>query len=132
MPRRRDPNKPRRNIWTDTTTAYGTYEGERGNPEQWKNAFDYIKMTREEALAILGTLDPYEILGVPQGASQADVRKAMASLVLKAHTDKGGNKEEFQKIMAAYETISEKNRQYVQQAKVAMLRPGSLLEAKNG
>jgi len=132
MPRRRDPNKPKRNIWTDTTTAYGTYEGERGSPEQWKQAFDYVKMTREEAIAILGVYDPYEILGLKEGASQADVRSAMAKLVKTAHTDKGGNKEAFQRIMAAYEIISEKNRQYTEQARVAMLRPGSLIEARNG
>ncbi|MDD5649447.1 MAG: DnaJ domain-containing protein [Candidatus Nanoarchaeia archaeon] len=111
--RRRDPNKPKRNIWTDTTTAYGTYEGERGNIDQWKKTFEYVKLTREEALTILGVLDPYEVLGLEKGASQAEVRKAMAKMVLSTHTDKGGDRDAFQKIMAAYEIITEKNQKQV-------------------
>ena len=29
-----------RNIWKDPS-PYGTYEGERGNPEQWKSSFKF-------------------------------------------------------------------------------------------
>ena len=56
---------------------------------------------------------PYEILGVPEGASQAVIKKAYRKLAREYHPDKtGGDKakeEEFKKIQATYETICGKN-----------------------
>lgn len=48
----------------------------------------------------------YEILGVESTASQDDVKKAYRKKVIKAHPDKGGDPEEFKKLQAAYEVIS--------------------------
>jgi DnaJ family protein A protein 2 len=48
----------------------------------------------------------YEILGVPNDAPQDEVKKAYRKKVIKAHPDKGGDPEEFKKLQAAYEVIS--------------------------
>ena len=65
--------------------------------------------------------DPYKILGVPNNASAADIKKAYRSLALKNHPDKQTTEEArekasttFSKIAAAYEVLSddEERRQY--------------------
>lgn len=48
----------------------------------------------------------YDIIGVPQEASADDIRKAYRKKVIKAHPDKGGDVEEFKKLQAAYEILS--------------------------
>jgi len=48
----------------------------------------------------------YEILGVEQAATADDIRKAYRKKVVKAHPDKGGDVEEFKKLQAAYEVLS--------------------------
>merc|ERR1711977_747499 len=53
--------------------------------------------------------DPYEILGVPRNATDAEVKRAYRQLALKYHPDKAADKEEAQrafiKITEAYEKI---------------------------
>ena len=56
----------------------------------------------------------YEILGVNEDAGQDEIKRAYRKLVVIHHPDKGGDKEQFQKIQEAYDTLSdpEKKRQY--------------------
>ena len=103
MPRKRDPNKPKRNIWTDTSSPYGTYEGEAGNSDQWASSFQYAKMSRDQALGIIKEgKTPYEILGLTISATENEIKKAMRTLAIKHHPDKGGNRTKFEEVMAAY------------------------------
>jgi len=51
--------------------------------------------------------NPYEILGIQQGASEADIKKAYRDLARKAHPDKGGTEAEFKQINEAYTQIME-------------------------
>jgi curved DNA-binding protein len=51
--------------------------------------------------------NPYEVLGLKLGASEADVKKAFRRLAAKHHPDKGGDEEQFKKIKLAYEQITE-------------------------
>lgn len=96
--------KRRSSVWDDDHAPYGTYEGERGSPEQWKAAFEFVKLTKGEALAILqGTVEsPYEILGIQSNATQDEIKSAMRKLVVKFHPDKQGDEDKFRKVMAAY------------------------------
>lgn len=48
----------------------------------------------------------YEILEVPQNATQDEIKKSYRKKVVKAHPDKGGDVEEFKKLQAAYEILS--------------------------
>lgn len=108
MPRKRDPNKPKRNIWKDPS-PYGTYEGDAGNPEQWAQAFGFVKMSREQALKFVDSVDQaLEVLGLIKGATEALIRKAMAKLVVIHHPDKGGDADKFNRIMAAYTLLIDK------------------------
>ena len=51
--------------------------------------------------------DYYKILGVSNDASDNEIKKAFHKLALVNHPDKGGDKEKFQKINVAYETLSD-------------------------
>jgi len=58
--------------------------------------------------------DPYEVLGVPKGASDAEIKKAFRSLAKKHHPDtKGGDaaaQKRFQEISAAYDILGDKQK----------------------
>jgi len=49
----------------------------------------------------------YDILGVPKGASEAEIKKAYRKLAGQHHPDKGGDTAKFQEIQTAYETLSD-------------------------
>jgi len=59
-------------------------------------------------------MDYYSILGVPKGASEADIKKAYRSLAMIHHPDRGGDQSKFQQIQEAYATLSDtgKRQQY--------------------
>jgi DnaJ-class molecular chaperone len=67
----------------------------------------------------------YEVLGVPETASQEDIKKAYRQLSLKYHPDRNGNSAEsttkFQSISAAYDVLGDedKRRQHDMQSKFA-------------
>ena len=52
----------------------------------------------------------YELLGVDKKASYDEIRKAFRKLALKNHPDRGGDKEKFQELNAAYEVLSDKEK----------------------
>lgn len=49
----------------------------------------------------------YEVLGVPQNATEDQIKKAFRSLAVKHHPDAGGDEEEFKQISQAYEVLSD-------------------------
>eukprot|EP00928_Gymnodinium_smaydae_P088799 TRINITY_DN72848_c0_g1_i1.p1 TRINITY_DN72848_c0_g1~~TRINITY_DN72848_c0_g1_i1.p1 ORF type:complete len:240 (-),score=35.03 TRINITY_DN72848_c0_g1_i1:237-956(-) len=53
--------------------------------------------------------DPYQVLGVSRQCSREDVTRAFRRLAKLHHPDKGGTKESFQAIQAAYEQLSSLN-----------------------
>lgn len=52
----------------------------------------------------------YETLGVRQTATNNDIKRAYRKLAMQYHPDKGGDSEQFQKITAAYEILSDENK----------------------
>src|SRR5512139_48739 len=58
--------------------------------------------------------DPYEVLGVSQNASEAEIKKAFRTLAKKHHPDtKGGDvaaQKRFQEISAAYDIVGDKEK----------------------
>jgi DnaJ-class molecular chaperone len=58
--------------------------------------------------------DPYDILGVPRTASEADIKKAFRSLAKKHHPDKhpgdAGAQKRFQEISGAYDILGDKDK----------------------
>jgi len=55
-------------------------------------------------------MDHYETLGVSKDADAKEIKTAYRKLASKHHPDKGGNTAEFQKIQAAYDTLSDPNK----------------------
>jgi DnaJ-class molecular chaperone len=58
--------------------------------------------------------DPYEVLGVPKTASEADIKKAFRTLAKKHHPDKhagdAGAQKRFQEISGAYDILGDKDK----------------------
>lgn len=52
-------------------------------------------------------MDHYQTLGVSKDADIKDIKRAYRKLASKHHPDKGGDKSEFQKVQAAYDTLSD-------------------------
>jgi DnaJ family protein A protein 2 len=52
----------------------------------------------------------YEVLGVEKTASAAVIKKAYRKKALRMHPDKGGDVEEFKKLQAAYEVLSDEEK----------------------
>jgi len=52
-------------------------------------------------------MDLYGALGLTKSASVDEIKKAYRKEALSKHPDRGGNKEEFQKLQAAYEVLSD-------------------------
>ena len=65
-------------------------------------------------------MDYYEVLGVPKGASQEEIKKAFHKLAHKHHPDKGGDEKKFKEINEAYQVLSDqkKRSQYDQFGRV--------------
>jgi DnaJ family protein A protein 2 len=68
----------------------------------------------------------YKVLGVPQSASQEEIRKAYRKLAREHHPDKGGDEKLFKEIQEAYDCLSdaEKKELYDQGGKEAVERGG--------
>lgn len=90
----------------DGYTTYDTSEG-YGSRDQWKSRF-YFRMTGEEAAEIIEEArkgSPWDILGLKQGATKPEIKKAYRILSMKWHPDKNSNPEAaamFRDIHAAY------------------------------
>jgi DnaJ-class molecular chaperone len=54
--------------------------------------------------------DYYSVLGVDKDSSSDDIKNAYRKLAREHHPDKGGDKERFQEIQTAYETLSDPQR----------------------
>jgi DnaJ-class molecular chaperone len=54
--------------------------------------------------------DHYTVLGISKNATDDEIKSAYRKLARTHHPDKGGNKEQFQKIQQAYETLSDPNK----------------------
>jgi curved DNA-binding protein CbpA len=57
--------------------------------------------------ALTRRTSPFEVLGLPDGADTRAIRSAYRKLSLTAHPDKGGDKARFQRIVKAYETLTD-------------------------
>jgi translocation protein SEC63 len=56
----------------------------------------------------MSNFDPYEILGIPMGTSQADIKKAYRKLSLILHPDKEhGDEKAFMKLTKAYQALTD-------------------------
>lgn len=56
----------------------------------------------------------YDILGVAEGATEDEIKKAFRKQAMQHHPDKGGDQEQFKKINEAYQVIgdAQKKQQY--------------------
>lgn len=87
---------------------YGTYEGPKGNPDQWRAAFQK-RFTNEEIKEILKDESPWGILGIAPGATREEVKAAYRRRAMETHPDRNphmADGEEFKKVNAAYQKLN--------------------------
>jgi DnaJ-class molecular chaperone len=65
----------------------------------------------------------YVILGVDKNASEANIKKAYHKLALVTHPNKGGKEENFKKVVAAYEVLSDEVSRAEYDAMIAPPKP---------
>jgi curved DNA-binding protein CbpA len=58
---------------------------------------------------VSGARDPYAVLGVARGASDAEIHAAYRAAVRRAHPDAGGSAGEFEAVQRAYELLRERH-----------------------
>jgi bifunctional non-homologous end joining protein LigD len=96
---------PKKSIWTDTTSKYGTYKGARGNPAQWSATFDQVFTQSDTIQSIIG-MSAFTVLGIEPTASDEIVKRAYRRLVKIHRADReGDDPTQFRKIQNAYDTI---------------------------
>eukprot|EP00746_Dinoflagellata_sp_MGD_P167082 gnl/MRDRNA2_/MRDRNA2_97424_c0_seq1.p1 gnl/MRDRNA2_/MRDRNA2_97424_c0~~gnl/MRDRNA2_/MRDRNA2_97424_c0_seq1.p1 ORF type:complete len:319 (+),score=83.50 gnl/MRDRNA2_/MRDRNA2_97424_c0_seq1:105-1061(+) len=57
-----------------------------------------------------GMWSKYQILGVKEDADESEIKKAYHRIAKEQHPDKGGDKENFQKVADAYDTLKDKSK----------------------
>lgn len=71
-------------------------------------------------------MDYYSTLGLKQGASSEEIKKAYRSMAMKHHPDRGGDEKKFKEISAAYDTLSDpQKKQMVDQGRDPNAQPGA-------
>jgi len=94
---------------------YGTYEGPRGFPRQWRKIFTE-RLTPEEAEEIIQEASPWDILAVNPDASIEEIRTAYRKLSVQYHPDKYPEEkkewatEQFLRVEAAWTVLRERNK----------------------
>lgn len=98
--------------WKDNYQRYDTNNG-FGNSKKWRNAF-HERISDDEAIEILSHQDetPYFLLGIAEGATQAEIKKAFRKKITEWHPDLNQHREAeanamSKKIIAAYSILYE-------------------------
>ena len=58
-------------------------------------------------------MDYYAKLGLPRGASDAEIKKAYRSMAMKHHPDRGGDEKKFKEISQAYEFLTDPQKKQI-------------------
>lgn len=102
------PKMRRNNPFDPQYAPYGHAE-KKGNPTEWRKAYETRMMGEAEAVAVLDKDNPYNVLGLQQGADAAAVKTAWRTYAMKHHPDHGGDEATFKKGLAAYSLLAGKN-----------------------
>lgn len=96
--------------WKDNYQRYDTTSG-FGNSNKWRNAF-HERISDDEAIEILSGQEetPYCLLGIAEGATQAEIKKAFRIKITEWHPDLNQHREAeatvmSKKIIAAYSLL---------------------------
>ena len=80
---------------------------QQDNPLQQDNS-SYPKVDNSLRKLPSTKLDPYKILGISKKFDENQLKKAYLKKAMKAHPDRGGSKDEFQKVSIAYTVLKKK------------------------
>ena len=96
--------------FAEKLASYKTYDPRKegyGSVDEWKAAWDEV-MGHEEAMGFLADENPLTILGFDVMPDLKALKKRFRELIMLHHPDKGGEKAQAQRIIAAYSELTRK------------------------
>ena len=97
----------KKSFW-NSPSKYGTYDGPRGNPDQWSKIVDAALENSDtgKTIAMQGTNpQAFSVLGLLPSASAIEIKRTYRTLVKEHHPDKGGDRDRFEQIVSAYRIL---------------------------
>jgi bifunctional non-homologous end joining protein LigD len=95
---------PKKSFW-NSPSKYGTYEGEKGDPQQWSSIFNFAFQNSDIVNSSIN-VSAFSVFNLDSSASLYEIKKAFRTKI-KQHNQESPdfNRDEFERIVNAYKKL---------------------------